>query len=288
MNTLTKVLIVLLSLSSIFLSGTMVTFVATTNNFKEVVDVQTLDIKAFEEETASYDQRFREKTVQMEQEGKVYQKRIQELQSQLNTAAVDKRSAITERDDLQVKVNTMASAMVSFDSTISTGGETLKLTQTQLTKAQADQTRLRAQLNTSEADQAEMLVKIQRLNAMVRNLTEAKKIYEDQIIALSNGTAVAFEEPVTRVDDFAMPAAAAPTSVALKGLVTQISPNVDLVAISLGLADGVIKKAVFHVTRGDLFICNLRITHVDTNESAGVIELPTQQPKVGDTVSNRL
>jgi hypothetical protein len=288
LSTLTKVMIVLLSLSSIFLSGMMVIFVASTNYSSESVDALNLEIEAFELETASYDQRFREKTVQMEQAEKVYQKRIQELQSQLDTVVVDKRSAETERDDLQIKVNTMASAMANFESTISIGSDTLKLTQTELTKAQSDQTKLRAQLNTSETDQFEMQVKIQTLNAMVKNLSEAKKIYEDQILALSNGGAVSSGEPVTRVPDFAMAATAAPTSVALKGTVTEISANLDLVAISLGSADGVTKKTIFFVTRGDQFICNLKITNVDTDKSAGVIELPKHQPKVGDTVSNRL
>ena len=45
---------------------------------------------------------------------------------------------------------------------------------------------------------------------------------------------------------------------------------------------------VFHVTRGDEFICDVIVTDVDTNKAAGVLELKLGQPKIGDTVSTKL
>lgn len=292
MSTLTKVLIVLLSLSTIFLSGTMVTFVATTDNFKEVAKDQAAKIKAFEDETALYDQRLQEKTSQMDQDRKLLQTRIQELQSQLSTLAVDKRAAETAKNDLQIKLNTNSGVLAGLQTTLDNETSIRKLTQEKLDKALAQVIKLQAELNIVEADQAENFVNIEKLTAKVKNLTEAKAMYEAQIAQLNqgnHGAAAAVEDTiVTTVPDFANPAPMAPSSVSLKGQVTGVSTNPEYVTISLGAADGVSNKTVFHVTRGDEFICNVKITEVDTNTSAGVIELQIGLPRVGDTVSNEL
>ena len=102
MSTLTKVLIVLLSLSSIFLSGTMVTFVATTGNFKERSENLALELSEQESEAALFDQRFAEKTTQMVQQAVAFQTKIQELELLLSTSKLAERSAKIERDDLDL------------------------------------------------------------------------------------------------------------------------------------------------------------------------------------------
>lgn len=286
MSTLTKVLIVLLSLSSIFLSGTMVTFVATTANFKEIAETQKIQIQSLEDETATSDQRFMEKSSQMEELRKKLMSDVQVLQGQIGDLAMAKRSAETERDELKAEVSSWTGVVTGFEGTIANKTETLKLTQAELTKAQAALINLNGDLNTSEAGYAEKIIQIDRLTAQVKNLIETKSIYERQIAQLSSGRKIATEKPVTRVYDYANAASTAASTTTLRGLVTQVSQK--LIAISLGSADGVSNRTVFHVTRGDEFICNIKITNVDINESAGVIELPMEQPKVGDTVSNRL
>ena len=80
--------------------------------------------------------------------------------------------------------------------------------------------------------------------------------------------------------------ARAVTSSALKGLVSEVGQS--LVTISLGNADGVTRNTVFHITRGEDFICNVKITNVDVNKSAGVVELEMASPRVGDTASTKL
>ncbi|MCF7956665.1 MAG: hypothetical protein K9M75_12750 [Phycisphaerae bacterium] len=290
MSTLTKVLIVLLSLSTIFLSGTMVTFVATTDNFKELAKNQAEEIKAYQDETALHDQRLQEKSSQTDQERKLLQTRIQKLQAQLSTSEVNRQIAETAKNDLQIKFNTMNGILAGLESTLKNETATRALTQDQLDKQLAKVIKLQAELNIIEADQSEKIVNIQKLNAKVKNLTEAKSMYDDQIAQMStSGKKVNLEDRVvTRVPDYANEALAAPTNTALKGLVSGISANLELVTISLGSADGVARNSVFHVTRGDEFICNVKITNVDTNKSAGVIELQIGQPRIGDTVSNEL
>jgi hypothetical protein len=61
-----------------------------------------------------------------------------------------------------------------------------------------------------------------------------------------------------------------------------------LVTLSVGTTDGVSKGMVFHVTRGDQFLCDILVTDVDVNKCAGVLEMVQQRPKVGDTVATKL
>ena len=286
MSTLTKVLIVLLSLSTIFLSGTMVTFVATSANFKDEYETQKSKVEALENETALFDQRFAEKTSQMMQQEIALQTKIQELELQLSDSKLAQRTAKTERDDFEIKYKTLNGVMTGFQSTIDIANKTKDRIQSELAKSLEELNNLKAELNISEANQAEKNVYIDKLKAKVKYLTETKSIYEAQIAQLSKGNPITPEEPVTIVSDFATPASEVPANASLKGVVTEVFDN-DVV-ISLGSVDGVTKKNVFHISRGAEFICNVKITSVDTNKSAGVIELKLEQPKVGDTANNEL
>jgi hypothetical protein len=279
----------LLSLVAIFLSGTMVTFVATTDNFKELAKDQSETIKGYEDDMALHDQRLQEKSSQMAQERKALQTRIQQLQAQLSTSEVNRHIAETAKNDFEIKYSTMSGVLAGLESTLKNETAIRALTREQLDKQLAKVIKLQAELNIVEADQSEKIVNIEKLNAKVRNLTEKKAMYDTQISRLSSGKTVTPDDRVvTMVPDYANKALAAPTNVSLKGLVAGISANLELVTVTLGSADGVAKNTVFHVTRGDEFICNVKITDVDTNKSAGVIELQIGQPRVGDTVSNEL
>lgn len=286
MSTLTKVLIVLLSLSSIFLSGTMVTFVATSSNYKEAYEKQKSEIQILEAETALFDQRFAEKSAQMAQLVVALKSENQELKLQLSTSELAKRTAESERDDLDIKYKTISGVMASFDETIANANKSRDVIQSELRKALEDINNLNAELNESESNQYEKSVYIEKLDAQVKYLKEEKVSLEAKIAELAKGKPVTREKPVTVVKDFAMPAPAPATDVSLKGLVSEVSR--DYVVISLGSADGVTTNTVFHISRGAEFICNVKITSVDTNKSAGVVDLKLLEPKVGDTANNEL
>jgi hypothetical protein len=286
LSTLTKVLIVLLSLASIFLSGTMVTFVATTENFKEVSDAQKEMIIDLEGKNAQWALSYAEKATQFTEQIKVLQSQRESMQGQLSDETLAKRAAQMERDELKAEISTWASSVTGFEGTIALNTETLKLTQRELTAAREKLIKLGSQLTISEAGHGEKIIQIERLNARVKNLIETKTELEKQIAALANGKTVSFEGPVTPIYEIAKAAVTAPSVEVLRGVVSQVSAT--LVGISIGSADGVAPGSVFHVTRGSEFICDLKITNVEINKSAGVIELSTGSPKVGDTISNRL
>jgi HEAT repeat protein len=77
-------------------------------------------------------------------------------------------------------------------------------------------------------------------------------------------------------------------STALKGMINRVDLRNSMVTITIGSADGVKEGMKFHVTRGNSFVCDLRIVYVDTDESMGMMELVQMQPDVGDSVSTSL
>jgi len=75
---------------------------------------------------------------------------------------------------------------------------------------------------------------------------------------------------------------------ALKGKVAEVNLQNSIVGISIGSADGVQQGMKFYVTRGEDFVCEILIMNVDSKVSAGVIELASSQPKIGDKVATDL
>ena len=268
----------------------MVTFVATTENYKELADKQKSDIRALESSLATYDQRFMEKSSQMEELRENYAAKVNQLESRLSDLSVEKNKVQTELYLLKAEKSSWAASIEGFERTIANNTESLELRQKALNKALDDLIKLRAQLNTSELSQYEKNVQIQKLQAQAKHLLEEKASLEEKIEAVSSGMTgtEADIEPrtVTKVPSQATPAMQRSGAEDLKGTVVEVSPS--LVVISLGSADGVAKGTVFHVTRGEEFICNIKVTNVEVNKSAGVKELVMEQPRVGDTVNTRL
>ena len=98
-------------------------------------------------------------------------------------------------------------------------------------------------------------------------------------------TAKVLEGPVTPLEESVSAAIPITDQVELQGFINAVDPQSNLVTISIGSADGVRQGMVFHVTRGDTFVCNLRITDVDSEISAGTMEIVVSQPRRGDRIS---
>jgi len=195
-----------------------------------------------------------------------------------------------ERDTYQAELNRTASTVEGFQTTIDQMQSSLDNTREKLDDARDARTKARQMLVEKEAGLYEKTAQLERLEKQLRILQEEKAALEDQLASAENGGGELMKpedvEAVTQIEESAMPAASIPSNVGLKGVVKEVNPS--LVAISLGSADGVKKGMTFHVTRGENFLCDLVITNVDTNVSAGVLELVMEKPKVGDTVSTEL
>ena len=286
MSTLTKVLIVLLSLASIFLSGIMVTFVATQQNYKDAYKNASDELAATKSALEESSQANEEKSFQMQELANKHITEKAELMDRISKLAFDKNVAETELNQMKAEASTWNTSISGFETTIANKTKTLELTQDELDKTREKLIETKKRLNELETVQYDKYVQVEQLQAQVRNLKEAKTSLEKRIEALTNGKSGEPAETVTKVYNQARPAVAeVPSSAPLKGVITEVGKS--LVGISLGTADGVTEGTVFHVFRGNEFVCNLKITSTDVNQSAGVIELEMSSPKIGDTVSTK-
>ena len=286
MSTLTKILIVLLSLFSIFLCSAVVTYIGTANNYMAALDEQKDENKVLKADNANLSQRVNEKMSQLSLRENELKNQIALLEQGKSRLTVELRDAKRTSLDYQTRVSSLASVFASFEQTIANLQGALQLTQQQLDKVRVESIEDRKSLREIEASLFEKIAQLQDLETTRRQLLEKVTVMEEK------SPAVEYSDPVvTPNTGVVFPAEPSPSSMGLrglKGLVTAVGQS--LVTISLGLDDGVSKGTVFYVTRGDEYICDLRITDVETDTSAGVLELvqPGNPPRINDNVSTGL
>ena len=287
MSAFTKILIVLLSLFSIFLCGTVVTYIGNANNYKSLFEGEKDINKSITSENRSIKRQYDEKQALMKEQEKKLNDRIQMLEDENSKLGIDLRKSERMSLEYQGRVNSWAGILTSFEQTIANLEQSLKLTQEQLNKARTDGIKDRKELNEITASFYEKMVQMESLEAARRRLLEQKTSLENRMNQLAGPEATTgLTEPVTPQWDSSARSAVIPAGVDLRGLITEIGES--MVTISIGSADGVQKGMVFHVTRGDDFICDIIITDVDTDKAAGVLDLVQQQPRIMDNVSTRL
>lgn len=287
MSTLTKVLIVLLSLFSIFLCGTVVTYVGNANNYKELYDEAQGDMTVLAAETASAQQHYKEQVDAVGDLKKEHNERIQLLEDAKGVLTADLRTAERASLQFQARADSWQGLLTGSERTVGTLVISLETVRNELDKVRTDDIEESKEFNELTDRLYETLVQVQALQAANRRLLEEISGLEDQLnLAAGGRPAVAKANVVTPVEGTARPAVSMPETADLKGLVSEVGES--LVSVSIGSADGVAMDMTLHVTRGDEFICNVVITHVDTNMAAGVLDLKVGQPKIGDTVSTKL
>ena len=287
MSTLTKVLIVLLSLFSIFLCGTVVTYVGNANNYKELYDTARGDMTVLAAEAASTQRQCKEQVDAVGLLKKGYIEEIELLEVAKGELMADLRSAERTSLQLQARADSWQGLLTGSEQTVGTLVISLDAVRKELDKVRTDDIEENKEFNELTDRLYETMVQVLALQAANRRLLEEMSGLEDQLNPAAGGrTTAAKANVVTPVKGSARAAVSMPETTDLKGLVSAVDES--LVSVSIGSADGVEMDMIFHVTRGDEFICNVVITHVDTNKAAGVIDLKVDQPKIGDTASTKL
>ncbi len=282
MSTITKILIVLLSLFSIFLCGMMVSFVGSAENYKSLYTTEKLNSQVLLSEAENLKIQFKEQAQKTSELETKLRQEMATLQERNNQLAASLRNAERAGQEFESRAESWKGVMTGFDASVRSMLESLKLTQGELEKARAQNVKDQRDLNQITTDLYEKIVELQRLEADRRRLLEQKTELEKQMVR----GAAAIAQPVTVVPDNAQPAGPAAVASDIKGLIKEIDQS--LVTLSIGSADGVEKGMVFHVTRGDEFLCNVVVTSVDIEKSAGILEMVQQTPKIGDTVTTKL
>jgi hypothetical protein len=291
LSTLTKILIVLLTLSSIFLCGIVVNYVATADNYRQKNEELSRRLQIAVEKQKGADQLLREKTNQYEQEEAKLKKEITSLKIKFDEVQGKLVDAEREKALLLQKVSNMVSSVETTSQTAEQQRQLFVDTFAELNKVQAELIKQKNILDETSTKLLEKMAIIETLDADKKRLLEEKTQLQrrlDQLL-LPRGEVAALPTPVTPEKDLARWAAPPPAKeIGLKGLITAVDLKNSMASISVGAADGVKTGMKFYVTRGAEFLCELLIIDVDTKEAVGVLELVQQQPRVGDNVATNL
>jgi hypothetical protein len=285
LSTLTKILVVLLSLFAVFLCGMVVSYVGSANHFKSQYESEKLAREAIQAENLSLAGQFNEQVAKTKELEHNKATELLSLQEHNNQLLIKLQNAERIGQEYQVRAESWKGVLTGFEQSVASMLESLKLTRDQLEIARSQNITNQKDLSQITASLYEKIVELERLQADRRRILEQKTELENQVSQPGGSAGAATPGPVTQIPGRARPAAIM-TASEIQGLIMEVDQS--LVTLSVGTADGVSKGMVFHVTRGDQFLCDILITDVDVNKCAGVLEMVQQRPKVGDTVATKL
>jgi DNA repair exonuclease SbcCD ATPase subunit len=292
LSTLTKVLIVLLTIVSIFLCGIVVTYVANAENYRQkYVDLNNSE-RATREKERNVTEQLNKTIEQADQQKKVLSGEVALLKQEVDSLKADLAEALRQKDDALQRVNNWAAIVMDFSKTTDKQRQLLEDTHAELKTMQADLIKEQREHKETTTALVEKMSIVAQLEEKTKRLLEEKTELQnraDQFLQ-QFGKAVAAPVPVTPIKEKAQ-VAAVTTDIALKGLVSEVDLKNSLAQISIGSADGVKAGMRFHVVRGDEFICDILIFDVEPEKAVGVLELmeATQlQPRAGDNISTNL
>ncbi len=291
MSTLTKILIVLLTLSSIFLCGIVVTYVANAEDYRKQNTALKRSLSRESQSAKTANQQLENTIAEGERLQTRLNKQIAALQTQISKVKNDLINAKRERAKLIQDLTNMTSVSQTFAQTAGQQTELFKNAQVQLKDVTAKRNKLEIDLEQTIATLNENLAVIAMLEADVRRLKEERAQVQGKLDKFLRefGKETAPPRLVTPRPDKAKPV---PPPIArkmdLKGLVTTMDLKNSVAEISIGTAEGVKKGMKFYVTRGEEFICEIWIHYVDAEKAVGDLKLVQKQPRVGDAVTTNL
>lgn len=293
MSTLTKVLIVLLTVASIFLCGIVVTYVAGAVDYKQKFDDLSRRYQAAKEGEDNANSQFNELKNKTDEEKLALNKQLAALQEQISSLRADLKKTEIDRDDARRKEDSWEAAAKDFSKTVETNDKLRNDAIAEQQKTTAELIKEQAEHKQTATALLEKMTIISVLEDKAKQLLEEKTALQNKLDRMLQqyGKIVAEPVPVTATPEEARVAPPA-KDIDLKGLITSVDLPNKLAEISIGEADGVKKGMRFHATRGETFVCDVVILDVEPEKAVGWLELlkegPENQPKVSDQVRTNL
>lgn len=293
MSTLTKVLIILLTIASIFLCGIVVTYVANAVDYKQKYDGLDNEYQAAKKSEENANRQFNELKNKTDEEKLKLGSDIAALKVEIGRLEAELKQVIIVRDDAQRKVNNWATIVQDYKAS---NDEQRKMLANAIAERDRKDTELIKQgkeLKDTTDALIERMAVIAQLEEKSKRLLEEKTGLQNKLdeFLRQYGKVIAPPEPVTTAKEKVRVAPPA-QDIGLKGLITQVDLKKLLAEISIGSAHGVKEGMRFHTTRGDKFICDIVILDVEPESAIGWLELlqesPQDQPRAGDNVSTNL
>ena len=293
MSALTKVLVVLLTVFSIFLCGIVVTYVANADNQRERAEQALRRVRQAEasaEDAMAQEEQQKQaaaaKETELGQEIADLQVSITRLQAQIDTL---KR----ENSQLVQEVTNMGAAVRMANETAAKLRDQAAAAEQEVGILRAEQSDRNKELQEKTQALMERIAVIADLEKKNRQLIEERQGFESQLgrTLQRYGRAPTRPQTVTPAQGAARPAqppVQGTREIDLNARVTQVDLANKVAAISIGSAAGVREGMEFLVRRGDDFICKIVIFDVDPDKAIGTLGLIQANPRAGDLVATNL
>ncbi len=284
MSTLTKILVVLLTLSSIFLCGITVTYVGTATNYKKAYDDIYRNNQSLKSDNANKAEQIN--TIQANLDtatnslSNIVDKHQREIED-LNTQLTQKK---TDLEVAQKKLENNNTIISDYTKTVEMNDNLRKDAQKQVATLLDEQ-----RANTTKISELQDMVV--NLNATIAQIEKDNKRLIEEKTKLQNDLdrslmAAGKRTGVTASSD--LDTAPAIRDIDLEGVILEVRPEDSLASISIGSANGVRNNMRFHVIRNNSFVCDIVISKVDADQASGYLDLITSMPKAGDKVKTNL
>ncbi len=284
MSVLTKILVVLVSLSAIFLCGVLVVFVANTANYRDIAVQREGTMKAAQVQALVAEDALRKAQAQFQGErDKLYtaMKTLEDLNADLRRNWQIEAKA---RQDADVRATKAVDLETALATTLERMRQTRNSIQTSLAQAQMDQLQAETQVIELTQQVNESQATIDQLESLRQQAVERNQDLETQIEKLQQRLAQVtiagrqVEPDMDRVTSVTTEQSGVP----IRGSITEVKDG--LAAIDVGSASGVRSQMTLRVIRDDQYIGDVVITHVWPSYAAGRIDQRRGAVKLGDTV----
>ena len=299
MSTLTKVLIVLLTVFSLFLSGIVVTYVANEKSQRDAAKEFSLQkqravelkVKA-ERDLETGIQTAKTKEDKLDAQIIALTEQVTKLQGEWDIA-------MRLNSEMQQKVASMTDVMANASATVKQQTSLFENERQKVQTLEADRVNREKELTETGQALLEKVTIVAQLEDKIRQLTQENQDLGTRLNQyLVQYGKIAAQPPTTVVPGSAMArpvqpiAAASPQtkSISLNGQVTAVDAQNRLAEISIGTAAGVRQDMRFHVIRGDQFVADILILEVWPDKAVGKLDLVKQgmEPQAGDKVATNL
>lgn len=282
MSTLTKVFVLLVSVLAILLSGIVATFVINTNNWKAIAEEQERLAKAAQVTAAVAEQAYargiakrdniiqmQNNTLRMQEAANAETQRQRETEAQSRALAENESfTAVALAQSLRETIQNMYAAQNAIQADLD---ETHRKTLT----AQSQVVQLTRELNGER-------VQNDQLKSISRQRLEKIHELEDELTTKSQEVALKPKDWDEKGDQLSQ-VPVRESGVPIRGQITAVDN--DLASISVGSASGVRKNMKFLVYRDNQYLGDLLVTHVESGESAGRIDIRKGAIVKGDSVT---
>jgi hypothetical protein len=293
LSTLTKVLIVLLTITSIFLCGIVVTYVANAENYKQKYENQNNNYQAAKKNENNAKTQLNNTIEENNRQAEKLKEAIAALEEKSNKLMADLANAQRERDVADRKADNQVTIVKDLTATVDNNQKLLKDALAERDAKEIERIKLDKELKDTTASLLENMAIVKQLQDESKRLLEEKTELQNKLdqYLRQYGKIVAEPTPVTPQKE-TVSLAPPVKDINLNGSITEVDLKNLLAEISIGSADGVKEGMRFHLTRGDKFICDLVVLDVLPDKAVGWLDLlqeqPQDQPQINDRVSTNL